>query len=166
MGHGVTKGVVDDKFIARTTELEECARTLANQFRTLDNYRPWTMPKVFVDDKRDVLDVSALDEPSWNRNTINYTYSEQVMGGPGSQGGTVGDLIGMKWQADFMAVEERAFRTRHASYSRCAAFMHGRLQGHGKENRGVFSFLRDGVKNFIEAGRAHGAEDSRERSNT
>lgn len=165
MGHGVTKGFVDDTFSARIDELEECARTLATQFRTLDNYRPWTMPKVFVDDERDVLDVPALDEPSWNRNTINYTYSEQVMGGPGAQGGTVGDLIGMKWQADFMAAEERAFRTRHASYSRCAALMHGRLDGHGKENLGVFSFLRDGVKNIMEAGRAHGAEDSRERSN-
>jgi len=165
MGHGVTKGFVDNTFSARVDELEEGARTLATQFRTLDDYRPWTMPKVFVDDKRDVLDVPALDEPSWNRNTINYTYSEQVMSGPGAQGGTVGDLIGMKWQADFMAAEERAFRTRHASYARCASLMHGRLDGHGKENRGVFSFLRDGVKNIMEAGRAHGAEDSRERSN-
>lgn len=162
MSHGVTKGFVDDTFSARIDELEELANRLATQFRKLDAARPWAVPKVFVEARRDVLDVPALDEPAWNRNNINRTYSEEVFAGPGSEGGTVGDLIGLKWQADFMAVEERAFRLRHASYARCASLMHSRLDGHGRARLGVFSFFRDGVKSVIAAGTEHGAADDRE----
>jgi len=157
MGHGASKGFVDETFSARINELEQGARALAEQFRKLDKQRPWMIPQVFATDERDVLDVPALDEPAWNRNEINRAYSEDLLAGAGKDGGTVGDLAGMKWQADFMAVEERAFRLRHASYARCASLMHGRLDGHGKENTGIFSFLRDGVESLIAAGRAHGA---------
>lgn len=161
MGHGTSKGVVDDTFKARVSELEEGARALANQFRRLDTHRPWMIPKVFLEAERDTLDVPALDEPAWNRNNINRVYSEDAFKGPGDEGGTVGDLAAMKWQADFMAVEERAFRLRHASYARCASLMHGRLDGHGKANSGIFSFLRGGVEALIAAGKANGADDGR-----
>lgn len=166
MAHGKTKGFLDDTFSARIDELEKLANELATQFRKLDTYRPWATPKVFTEDKRDTLDVPALDEPSWNRNNINSGYSEEILSGPGDKGGTVGDLIAMKWQADFMAVEERAFRFRHASYARCAALMHGRLDGHGVPKAGVFSFLRSGVEHAIALGRAHGAADPREGKGT
>lgn len=162
MAHGVSKGFVAGAFSSRIDELEATARELAEQFRNLDTYRPWAVPSVFATSQRDILDVPSLDEPAWNRNEINQAYSEQIMAGPGSQGGTVADLTAMKWQADFMAVEERAFRLRHASYTRCAAHMHGRLDGHGKENVSVFSFLRDGVKSIINAGQAHGVDDQRD----
>lgn len=161
MGHGTSVGVVDDAFKARISELEAGARALANQFRRLDSARPWMVPKVFLENERDVLDVPALDEPAWNRNNINQVYSEKAFKGPGDAGGTVGDLAAMKWQADFMAVEERAFRLRHASYARCASLMHGRLDGHGKPDKGIFSFLRGGVETLIAAGKANGADDGR-----
>jgi hypothetical protein len=162
MAHGVSKGFIDDTFSARIDELEKLAHELATQFRKLDSYRPWATPNVFTTERRDTLDVPALDEPSWNRNNINSGYSEDILKGPGEKGGTVGDLIALKWQTDFMAVEERAFRLRHASYARCAAFMHGRLDGHGADGVGVFSFFRDGVESAIALGRSHGAADPRE----
>ena len=103
---------------------------------------------------KELLDVPGLDNPAWDRNNINRIYAADVLGGPGKSGGTTGDLIAMKWQADFMAQEERAFRMRHASYARCAAFMNGRLDGHGIQKLGIFSFLKDGVQSFISAGRS------------
>ncbi len=154
MAHGKTKATVDSAFAARINELETLAKTLADQFRAIDAFRPWAVPSALK--SRDVLDVPSLHEPAWNRNKLNQTYSENVLAGPGSKGGTAGDLIGIKWQVDFMASEERAFRTRHASYARCAALMHGRLDGHGKTPDSIFSYLRASVEEVIQAGTAEG----------
>lgn len=156
MAHGTSKGVVDDKFKERIKQLEEQAKKMAEYYRELSSKpRPWNTPKELKD--RELMDVPSLHNPCWDRNKINETYSEQVLSGPGKSGGTTGDLIAMKWQADFMATEERAFRMRHASYVRCAALMHGRLNGHGREKVSVFSFFKDAVENMIEVGKAHGA---------
>lgn len=154
MAHGASKGQVDSKFTKRVNELEEIARKMSEQFKTWQNFRPWHTPKDLAD--RDLLDVPSLHNPCWDRNNINQIYSEKILAGPGKKGGTSGDLIAMKWQADFMATEERAFRMRHASLPRCAALMHGRLDGHGKQQVSVFSFFKQAVQNHINIGRAHG----------
>lgn len=159
MAHGKTKASVDGNFEKRIEELEESAKGLAEQFRTLDDYRKWAVPKVMK--TRDLLDVPSLHEPAWNRNNLNSIYSEQVLAGPGSHGGTAGDLIAIKWQVDFMASEERAFRMRHASYARCAALMHGRLDGHGKNPDSIFSYLKASVQEVIQAGTANAAKTAR-----
>lgn len=155
MAHGTSKGVVDGVFQARIDDLEDKAKKIAEQFRTYDTYREWHMP----DEIGDPLDVPSLDKPAWDRNNINQKYSVDILGsGPGKAAGTVGDLIAMKWQADFMAAEERAFRTRHASLVRCAAFAHGRMNGHGVKGKSIFSAFRDGVQAHIDAGAAGGAQ--------
>jgi len=148
MAHGTKKGIVDPQFTKRIDDLEEKAQKISGSFRTMESLRPWHMPK----ETGDPLDVPSLHNPAWERNAINQLYSETILAGPGKEGGTCGDLIGMKWQADFMAVEERAFRTRHASFVRCASLAHGRLDGHGKASVGIFSFLKDGVQTQIDAG--------------
>lgn len=148
MAHGTKKGEVDSQFEKRVKELEEAAKKMADQFKTFNSYRPWHTPK----GTGDLLDVPALHMPAWERNNINQLYSETVLAGPGAESGTCGDLIAMKWQADFMAAEERAFRTRHASYARCASFMHGRMKGHGTAKTGIFAFLKDGIQALIDAG--------------
>lgn len=155
MGHGTSKGVVDTTFTQRITQLEEQARKIAAHYQHMEAPRPWHVPDALK--TRDLLDVPGLHNPAWDRNNINETYSEKVLAGPGKAGGTSGDLIAMKWQADFMSTEERAFRLRHASHARCAAMMHGRLNGHGRANVSVFSFFKDAVENMIEVGKAHGA---------
>jgi hypothetical protein len=155
MAHGTSRGKIDPNFSARVTQLEERAQAMAEQFKTNSAVRPWHTPDALQ--QRDLLDVPSLHNPCWDRNNINQIYSEEVLGGAGKEGGTSGDLIAMKWQADFMAVEERAFRLRHASMARCASLMHGRLKGHGLSGTGVFSFFKQAVENSINVGRAHGA---------
>ena len=155
MGHGVSKGQVDPKFSARISGLETKAQQQSVMFQTMSGLRPWHTPAELQG--RDLLDVPSLHNPPWDRNNINSLYSEQILAGPGKQGGTSGDLIAMKWQADFMAAEERAFRMRHASFARCASLMHGRLDGHSRSGVSVFSFLKQGVQNYVDLGRAHGA---------
>jgi hypothetical protein len=148
MGHGTTKGQVDPSFTARVNDLETKANKMATQFKTQNDYRNWHMP----DTTGDPLDVPSLHNPAWDRNSINQLYCVDILAGPGRKGGTVGDLIAMKWQADFMAAEERAFRTRHASLIRCATIAHGRLNGHGTAGKSIFSFLKDAVQAHIDAG--------------
>jgi hypothetical protein len=96
--------------------------------------------------------VPHLHETAWNRDEINRVYSQQVLGGMGENSGTTGDLMAMKWQADFMAMEERAFRFRHASMVRCATMAHGRMKGHGLDSGSVFTKIEESVKSFIDAG--------------
>lgn len=150
MGHpdGVRKAKVDPKFQQRVDDLEKKARDAADHFRQHNTYRKWNVPPDF----KDPLDVPSLHTEAWDRNDMNQLYSEEIVGKYGDQAGTHGDAHAMKWQIDFMAVEERAFRTRHASMIRCAAFAHGRLDGHGQQGDAIFSFLRDGVETAIEFG--------------
>jgi hypothetical protein len=150
MGHPKSgpKATVDSKFEKRIEELEKKAKNFSEHFKNHTKFREWHMPK----EVKDPLDVPSLDNPTWDRNNINQKYSQEIVGQFRDQAGSMGDAMAMKWQADFMAVEERAFRTRHASMIRCASLAHGRLDGHGKPKKSVFSFLKDGVETVIEHG--------------
>jgi len=151
-GRGKSKGQLDSKFVARINQLEDIAGQMATTFRFSGDARPWHTPTELK--KKELLDVPTMHDPAWDRNDINRVYSADVLSGAGIGGGTTGDLIAMKWQADFMASEERAFRTRHASYARCASFMHGRLDGHSQADKSVFSCLKGGVNTFIKSGKS------------
>lgn len=146
--HGATKGTVDGKFIQRINDLEKKAEKAKEMFRDHGTFREWWTP----DGVKDPLDVPSLHDPNWDRNNINQIYSDSILRGHGKGAGTVGDLIAMKYQADFMAVEERAFRTRHASMIRCASLAHGRIEGHSQPSLSVFSFLKDTVEHSIKEG--------------
>lgn len=150
MGHpdNPGKAVIDGKFSQRIEELETKARDHADHFRNHNTYRKWHVPPEF----NDPLDVPSLHVPAWERNPINQLYSEEIVGKWGDQAGSHGDAHAMKWQADYMAIEERAFRTRHASMIRCASFAHGRLDGHGQQGQSLFTFFKDGVQTAIDFG--------------
>jgi hypothetical protein len=150
MANGVSRASIDSTFEKRIRHLEEAAQASADAFRDgYSTYLKWCTPK----EVKDLLDVPSLHNPAWDRNKLNEMYCSQVLAGPGDAGGTVADCIGVKSQIDFMAVEERAFRLRHATYSRCAAMAHGRLDGYGKKDRGVFSFVLNSIDSIINAGR-------------
>jgi hypothetical protein len=150
MGHPDSPGkaIVDGKFEERIKELEEKARDHAEHFRNNTNFRKWHVPPEF----NDPLDVPSLHVPAWERNNINQLYSEEIVGKWGDDAGSHGDAQAMKWQADYMAAEERAFRTRHASMIRCAAHAHGRLDGHGQQGQSLFTFFKEGVQTAIDFG--------------
>lgn len=148
MGHGKKKGLVDGRFQARIDDLEKKARKMADHFRNHGDFREWHVPPTF----NDPLDVPSLHNPAWDRNNLNETYSEKVLARAADEAGTDGDKIALKWQIDFMACEERAFRTRHASLIRCASLAHGRIDGHGKIKKGVFTFLKEGVETALKLG--------------
>lgn len=154
MGQSTPKGKVDSKFEDRISDLETQAQKISQAFKEVSRPRPWHTPEKMKD--RDLLHVPSLHNPCWDRNDINKTYSEDVLKAPGKEGGTVGDLIAMKWQADFMAAEERAFRLRHATLVRCACVAHGRLDGHGQQGKGIFSFFKNAVQSHIDVARANG----------
>lgn len=150
MGHPLSAGkaIVDPKFDDRVKDLEKRAKDFSEHFRNHTKYRKWHTPEKVTD----ILDVPSIDNPTWDRNSLNIRYSEQIVGQYGDNAGSMGDAMAMQWQIDFMAVEERAFRARHASMIRCASHAHGRLDGHGQTNEGVFSFLKDAVKSAIDFG--------------
>lgn len=154
MAHGKPKGRLEDKFKARITELEKKAQQQSDQFKSQSGLRPWHTPEDMK--TKDLLDVPNLHEPVWNRDALNRLYSDEVVAVEQKNSGVVGDLIACKRQIDFMAVEERAWRLRHASSTRCAAMAHGRLDGHGKTNEGVFSMIKNDIENRLNEGAVSG----------
>lgn len=141
------KGKIDPKFQTRIDDLQEKARSQSAHFRTHSGTRAWHTP----DDMktRDLLDVPNLHEPAWNRDSLNQLYCDTILSFDKS--GLVGDLAGVKRQINFMAAEERAWRLRHASKSRCMAVSHGRIDGHGNK-RGIFNMILNEAENLIKFG--------------
>jgi hypothetical protein len=136
-------------------DLRQKAQKMCHNFRYQNDLRPWHTPPELADN--DLLIVEGMHNPAWDRNEINQVYSSNVLAGGGKKGGTTGDLIAMKWQADFLAVEERAWRMRHMSLVRGAAMMHSRLDGHSNDNAGMFKKLEDVIQRYIDAGKAYDA---------
>jgi hypothetical protein len=148
MGHGTKKSSITSVFRKRVIELQERARLWSLAFKNGDGYFKWSVP----DEAKEPLDVPSLHVPAWERNEINQKYSVDVMGDPESPG-TVGDIYSLKIQADFLAVEERAYRTRHASLPRASAIAHGRLSGHGAGS--VFSEILISAQEAAAKGAEH-----------
>jgi hypothetical protein len=149
MAHGQSKGKIFPVFSDRIEALEEAAKEAAESFKTgYTTYKKWAIPK----NTANLWHVPSMHMPTWDRFDINQHYSEAILGPPGAESGTVGDLVAVKVQNDFMAVEERAFRLRHASIARCSALAHGKLKEQGDSEEGVFSYLKLTLENIIKAG--------------
>jgi len=141
------KGKIDAKFETRISDLQQKAASQSEHFRSHSGTRSWHTPDEMK--TRDLLDVPNLHEPAWNRDSLNQLYCDSILAI--ENGGVVGDLIGVKRQINFMAVEERAWRLRHASKSRCLALTHGRLAGHG-DKQGVFNMIQNDIENRLQLG--------------
>jgi hypothetical protein len=155
MAHGTPKGKIDEQFTKRVEDLEKKAKEQSTQFKTQSGLRPWHTPESMKDNN--LLDVPNLHEPAWNRDKLNQLYSDEILAVDKLKGGVVGDLIGVKRQIDFMAVEERAWGLRHASITRCAAIAHGRLDGHGQPSVGIFATVKNEIENRMKQGAITGA---------
>lgn len=133
--------------------IDDLSQTLATQLaesRLGAKPRPWYLPKGWKDENRDVLDVPNLHLPDFNRDDLNRRYVECMT----PPVGTVGDIIALKLQIDYMAAEERALRLRHATPIRCIAHSLARRKGHAESD--IFPNVVLEVANAIK----HGAGSS------
>jgi hypothetical protein len=135
---------VNTKFSKRLDELQENSRNQYAAFQGAEQ-RKWQIPTELTDD---MLKVATLHEPAMVRDEINTQY-EQVMKSRKSAG-TIGDVISLKFQMDYMAAEERAFRVTHSSVCRSIAHAMGRRFGQGDGR--LFPAIRDQAANMITAG--------------
>lgn len=125
---GVKMGDIHSVFHKRLQELQDQARRAHNAFRGRARHQ-WQIPSEYTGS---LLNVNLLHLPAFDRTKINDNY-EAVTRDP-SNPGTVGDVIGIKLQLEYVAGEERAFRARHASYCRTMCLGHGRRYGQGHGN--------------------------------
>lgn len=144
------KGKIDDNFKKRLNDLREKANKMCENVKTPSTPRAWHTPTEMT---TNILDVANLHEPCWNRDKLNQLYSDEVLAVESKKGGVVSDLTGLKRQINFMAVEERAWRLRHASKARCMVVSHGRLEGHGQQG-GIFTMVSNEIENIFLRGAA------------
>jgi len=149
---GKTKATPDATFTDRLRELQRQAKETQNALQG-KHQRQWQVPSVL---KTSLLDVPNLHKPAFAREELNKQYDTVTkdIAAPG----TNGDVIAIKMQIDYNAMEERAFRSRHTSMCRATCLGHARRygQGHGSvwaATRGI----EGEVASFIAAG---GAKES------
>jgi hypothetical protein len=141
---GSTQAQIHDVFNARINELAADGVALAAAVLS-GSGRVWQVPAA----AGDLLEIETLSAP-FDRQAINTNY-ELVMQDPAAPG-TIGDVIALTRQIDFVAAEERAFRVRHMTPVRALCHAAGRRYGMGAG--GVFEPIRDEVAAAIQAGGA------------
>ena len=140
------KGQIHTVFFNRLQDLQTQAGQLADAHAGAGQ-RVWQTPAGFTND---LLAIGALHEPAFNRELINDNYLDAMKAA--DDPGTVGDIVSLKLQMDYNATEERAFRLRHATLCRCAAFAAGRRRGH--RNYTVFAAVEQHAADMLAAGGA------------
>lgn len=122
---GQTKASVTAVFTNRLRDLHRQAKEAHNALQG-KHQRQWMIPN---DLQAEILDVPQLHFNSWDRTEINDQYEQVTISRAAA--GTNGDIISLKLQIDYNAVEERAFRARHTTLCRVMCLGHGRRFGHG-----------------------------------
>jgi len=108
--------------------------------------RTWQIP---TDLTTDIRNVPQLHKPSFDRTEINTNYTE--IHKPDNLTAGVGDAGSLKVQLDYVAIAERAFRSRHASHIRCLTHTAARYAGHSNE-AGVFMAVQNYAQDLSKAG--------------
>lgn len=131
MAKGTTKATVHGVFRDRLYDIKDTwSKKLEEDFRG-EGQRVWMIPKGLEGQGTELTNVPALHNPDFERSPINTNYLE-CMSGVEEKAGTRGDVISLKLQMDYNAMEERAFRSRHATVARCLTHQHSRHDGHEK----------------------------------
>jgi len=123
---GTTKASVSVTFTKRLRELQKNADAMQDAFQG-NGQRSWQIPEEM---STSLLEVEKLHEPAFEREDMNNEY-DSATNDP-ANAGTTGDVIALKLQIDYNAMEERAFRHRHMSLCRAMCLGHGRRRGQGK----------------------------------
>ena len=134
---GSTKASVSTVFTQRLRELQQNADDMQKAFQG-EGQRTWQVPTEL---ETSLLDIAKLHDPAFDREEINNEY-QNATNDP-TNAGTTGDVIALKLQIDYNAMEERAFRHRHMSLCRAMCAGHGRRRGQG---RGILWTAGKGVE--------------------
>lgn len=139
-----SQGRMHDVFKATLNELAAQAAAQAAAERGTGP-RPWNRPDAGWGG--DPLDVPGATG-AYDRQEVGANYGALIA--DGSNPGTIGDVISVKAQGDYVAVQERGFRARHCTPIRLAAMAAARRQGHGHPRGvllgGVYKFAQDALK--------------------
>ena len=153
MAEGVKKGKVWTVFTDRLRELQcRDAGAIADALMGTGQ-RVWQVPEGLAN--VDLFDVANLHKPVFDRTEINDNYADVMKSPKKGEAGTTGDVISLKNQIDYNAMEERAFRLRHASVVRSNIHAHGRRHGHCISN--LFPKIERQMANMIAKGAATGS---------
>lgn len=146
---GQSQGQIHSVFHERLTALRTAAAQAHNSLQGR-HQRTWNIPTGLA---TALMQIGELHKPAFDRTAINNAY-EQATADP-KAAGTVGDVISCRLQIDYLAAEERAFRSRHCSLPRSFCLGHGRKygQGQGKVWNETFG-VEAAVASFIAAGGA------------
>lgn len=144
-GRGTSKGKVHKRFQEQVTNCAKAAKInsdaqLGTEQRIWENgdKNEWT---------GDPLDIAGMVS-AFERGEINQNYAE-CLNNP-KKPGTVADTRSLKVQVDWLAMEERAFRTRHSTIIRSHLHAAARRAGHGHDKgvfmQGVLKYVQDSIK--------------------
>lgn len=127
------------KSLQDQAQAEQEARLQGNQAK-------WMMPPS-NNWSGDLFDVQGIEQ-AFDRNITNDAFTAAIA--DPSAPGTTGDLVAASLQVDYLAVMERAFRSRHLTRARAMCHAMGRKTGHG-DNKGpltqaVLEYVRGVVK--------------------
>ena len=101
---------------------------------TMEGQRRWVIPpyRTFLGDipawSGDTTDIRGMNQ-AFERTELNAQYSQSLM--DINSPNKTGDMAAAKLQIDYLAAEERAFRTRHMSRIRAVAHNTARKLAHG-----------------------------------
>jgi len=149
MPKGTKKADVLNPFNTRILELRAQALAQAKELKG-EGFRKWNIPED-LDATNLFTDLAILhgsSDKGFDRTEINKRY-EQCFQDPASPG-TVGDVIGLKLQMDWLAAAERAFRYRHASVPRLLS--HGMCRRWFQAMGPSLAYVETSVRNIIAAG--------------
>jgi hypothetical protein len=125
-------------------------------------FRPWNRPDQTTSDTRaarsmdprdaagmDPLDIAGITD-GYNRDEIDTNYGELIQSG--EDAGTCGDVIAVKTQADYVAMQERGYRARNATPVRCIGHAMARRKGHSNDAGVFLGGVLKHVQSAIKAG--------------
>jgi len=138
-----SRGKIHDCFKDRLDELAATADRTADAIRQTKQMA-WDRPGDWAGDHLDIADLTN----AFDRSAIDGNYEECIASG--SDPGTIGDVVSIKLQADYIAIQERAYRARHLTPIRALGMAAARRKGHGHDKGvfkgGVVQYAQDAIK--------------------
>lgn len=124
---------VDPVFVRQIQQLVQAAGSIAKYLTTPGTILSWMVPANWSGNTRNIAGMSA----PFDRSGINQAYEK--VHSDAQKPGVMGDVVALKFQGDWLAMAERAFRIRQTSPVRDAVHQLVRHAAHG-QSRGVFQY--------------------------